>query len=86
MIPRPSATIPSRVGSRVLVVLVLAAVACGGGSGDEAVFPSRDWSGPYVLEVVEASTDCVEADPPLWEMSSSMSVIGRERGHAPDGP
>ena len=35
-----------------------------GGSGDEAAFPSRDWSGPYALEVVEASTDCVEADPP----------------------
>jgi hypothetical protein len=44
------------------------ATACGspGGDGEEA-FPSRDWSGPYALGVVESSTDCVaaEAPPPL---------------------
>ena len=27
-------------------------------------FPTRDWSGPYALEVVEATTDCVGADGP----------------------
>ena len=56
-------------GSRVPVVLALAAIACGGESGDEAAFPSRDWSGPYALEVVESSTDCMEAEaPPLGDV------------------
>jgi hypothetical protein len=44
------------------------AVGCGSPGDDEGPdFPSRDWSGPYALEVVESSTDCVgaEAPPPL---------------------
>ncbi|HET6617213.1 MAG TPA: hypothetical protein VFH69_05335 [Gemmatimonadota bacterium] len=57
------------VGSRVPVLLALAAIACGGEPGEEAAFPSRDWSGPYALEVVESSTDCLEADaPPLGDV------------------
>ena len=37
--------------------------------GEEAAFPSRDWSGPYALEVTESSTDCAgaEAPPPLTD-------------------
>lgn len=57
------------VGCRVPVLLALVAIACGGESGDEAAFPSRDWSGPYALDVVESSTDCLEADaPPLGDV------------------
>ena len=51
------------VGSRVLVVLVLAAVALAEGP---AAKPSRAATGAGRLRarVVESSTDCVEADPP----------------------
>lgn len=46
------------------VLLVLA--ACGS-EPEETGFPTRDWSGPYALDVVEATTDCMgaEAPPPL---------------------
>jgi len=55
---------------RTAVAPLLCAIACGGAEpADEAGFPSRDWSGPYALEVVESSTDCVgaEAPPPLGD-------------------
>lgn len=38
---------------------------CGSaGEEGEPAFPSRDWSGPYALEVVDSSTDCTEAEAP----------------------
>ena len=54
----------------LLLTLTIAAIGCGGESGDEPAFPSRDWSGPYALEVVESSTDCLEAEtpPPLGDV------------------
>jgi hypothetical protein len=53
---------------RTALVLALGALACGGSGddADEAGFPSRDWSGPYALEIVRSSTDCQGAEaPPL---------------------
>ncbi len=50
---------------------ILLAAACGApdDGAEDAAFPSRDWSGPYGLEVVESSTDCAgsEAPPPLTD-------------------
>jgi hypothetical protein len=47
----------------------LCLAACGSEPEEETGFPTRDWSGPYALEVVEATTDCegAEAPPPLGE-------------------
>ena len=39
---------------------LLSAVACGGDEG----YPSRDWSGRYAAQVVEASTDSQGANAP----------------------
>jgi hypothetical protein len=51
-----------------LALAIVWAVGCGS-PGDDAGpdFPTRDWSGPYSVEVVESSTDCAgaEAPPPL---------------------
>ena len=47
------------------------AAGCGpAGEEGETAFPSRDWSGPYALEVVDSSTDCTEAEspPPLDDL------------------
>lgn len=48
---------------------VLCLAACGSEPEQERGFPTRDWSGPYALEVVEATTDCEGADspPPLGD-------------------
>jgi hypothetical protein len=59
-----------RSTARVFLCLVLA-TSCGepdDGPGETA-FPSRDWSGPYVLVAVASSTDCEGADapPPLTD-------------------
>jgi hypothetical protein len=58
-------------GPRVFPCFLCIAAACGspGDGGGDRAFPSRDWSGQYALEVVESSTDCVEAEapPPLTE-------------------
>jgi hypothetical protein len=54
--------------ARWVAVGILWSIGCGSpGDDGEPDFPSRDWSGPYALEVVESSTDCTgaEAPPPL---------------------
>lgn len=51
-----------------LAVAIVGAAGCGSPADDEGPdFPSRDWSGPYALQVAESSTDCAgaEAPPPL---------------------
>jgi hypothetical protein len=56
---------------RTAALGVICAIACGGAEpADDAAFPSRDWSGPYALEVVESSTDCLDAEapPPLGDV------------------
>jgi hypothetical protein len=56
---------------RTAALGVICAIACGGADpADDAGFPSRDWSGSYALEVVESSTDCLDAEapPPLGDM------------------
>jgi hypothetical protein len=54
-----------------LAAAVAWTAGCGpGGEEGEPAFPSRDWSGPYALEVVDSSTDCTEAEspPPLEDV------------------
>jgi hypothetical protein len=62
----------------VLAAGLLAAVACGG--GDEG-YPSRDWSGRYATQVVEASTDCqgATAPPPMTGLILSLEHYDNNR-------
>jgi hypothetical protein len=53
---KPNATI-------TIFAAALCLAACGSEPEQEAGFPTRDWSGPYALEVVEATTDCEERRP-----------------------
>lgn len=56
---------------RAIAAAALCCAACGGSDEETAVgFPSRDWSGPYALQVERATTDCegAEAPPPLGDM------------------
>lgn len=56
---------------RLTAVALLGAIACGGGDdGADEEFPTRDWSGPYAIEVIAATTDCqgAEAPPPLGDL------------------
>jgi hypothetical protein len=57
---------------------LLTAVACG--SGDEE-YPSRDWSGRYATQVVEASTDCQGATspPPMTGLILSLEHYDNNR-------
>lgn len=57
--------------TRTIAAAALWCAACGGsGAEEEAGFPTRDWSGPYAVQVDEATTDCVGADapPPLEDL------------------
>lgn len=60
-----------RCTPRILLCFLSIAAACGSAEdgGEEAAFPSRDWSGPYALTTVESSTDCAGAEtpPPLTD-------------------
>lgn len=56
---------------------LLSAVACGGDEG----YPSRDWSGRYAAQVVEASTDCqgANAPPPMTGLIVSLEHYDNNR-------
>lgn len=65
-------------GPAALAAGLLTAVACG--SGDEG-YPSRDWSGRYATQVVEASTDCqgATAPPPMTGLILSLEHYDNNR-------
>lgn len=57
--------------TRMIAAAALYCAACGGsGAEEEPGFPTRDWSGPYAVQVDDATTDCVGADapPPLEDL------------------
>ena len=60
----------SRTPRSIILTLAIAAIGCGGESDDGTEFPTRDWSGPYALQVVASSTDCLESEtpPPLGDV------------------
>lgn len=61
----------SSIATRTIAAAALCFAACGGsGEEEETAFPSRDWSGPYALQVEAATTDCEGADapPPLGDL------------------
>ena len=64
--------------STAVAVGLLSAVACGG--GDDG-YPSRDWSGRYATQVVEASTDCqgATAPPPMTGLIVSLEHYDNNR-------
>ena len=64
--------------SAALAAGLLTTVACG--TGDEE-YPSRDWSGRYATQVVEASTDCQGATspPPMTGIILSLEHYDNNR-------
>jgi hypothetical protein len=67
----------AKLGAAMAAVL-MTAVACG--SGDQR-YPSRDWSGRYATQVVEASTDCHGATgpPPMSGLILSLEHYDNNR-------
>ena len=67
-----------RLGGRAGIAGLLTLAACGG--GDER-YPSRDWSGRYATQVVEASTDCqgAPAPPPMTGLILSLEHYDNNR-------